>query len=307
MPEPIDSRQLRAFASLALSGSFTRTARELNLSQSAISHAMRALEEELRCRLLDRAGKKVTLTQAGEQLLVRVQRILQEMSDARDDLQELGRWGHGRLRFSASQTACQFILPGVLREFRESFPNCTIQIQPGDALASIELLRSRRVDLALTMEIKGEEQFEFHSLFTDELCFLTSPLHPWAQRGGVVHDEIVRQNYIFYPKTSLFFGLIDAYFQQDGIVLPTFIELGSVEAIKELVKLGIGVTILAPWFARRELAEGSLVMLPLGRRKLKRSIGILQWRGRRLTLAEETFIGLCKAVTEGEEFMVNGL
>ncbi|MGC3992371.1 MAG: LysR family transcriptional regulator [Chthoniobacteraceae bacterium] len=299
MPKPIDSRQLRAFASLAKTGSFTRTARELHLSQSAISHAMKALEEELRCRLLDRTGKKVTLTQAGEQLLVRVRRILQEMQEARSDLQQLGRWGHGRLRFSASQTACQFILPGVLREFRESFPNCTIQIEPGDTPTAIELLRNRRVDLALTMETKGEEQFEFHPLFSDELSFILSPMHPWAQRGGVVREEIVRQNYIFYTKTSVMFHLIEDYFDEDGLLLPTFIELGSIEAIKELVKLGIGITILAPWVARRELAEGSLVTLPLGRRKLKRTIGILQWRGRRLTLAEETFIGLCKTVTEG--------
>jgi len=299
MPKPIDSRQLRAFASLAQTGSFTRTARELHLSQSAISHAMKALEEELRCRLLDRTGKKVTLTQAGEQLMVRVRRILQEMQEARSDLQQLGRWGHGRLRFSASQTACQFILPGVLREFRESFPNCTIQIEPGDTPTAIELLRSRRVDLALTMETKGEEQFEFHPLFSDELSFILSPLHPWAQRGSVVREEIARQNYIFYTKTSVMFRMIEDYFGQDGLVLPTFIELGSIEAIKELVKLGLGMTILAPWVARRELMEGSLVTLPLGRRKLKRTIGVLQWRGRRLTLAEETFVGLCKTVTEG--------
>jgi len=259
---------------------------------------MRALEDELRCRLLDRSGKKVTLTQAGEQLLVRVRRILQEMQEARGELQQLGRWGHGRLRLSASQTACQFILPPVLREFRESFPNCSIQIEPGDTPTALELLRNRRVDLALTMETKGESTFEFQPLFTDELHFVMSPLHCWAQSGTIPRDEIVRQNYIFYTRTSVMAGLIEDYFARDGMVLPTFIELGSVEAIKELVKLGIGITILAPWVARRELAEGSLVTMPLGRKKLKRTFGIVQWNGRRMTLAEETFAGLCRTVTE---------
>src|SRR5262249_15939965 len=79
MVEPIDSRQLRAFATLARTGSFTQTARELRLSQSAISHAMKALEGEVRCRLLDRVGKTVMLTQAGEHLLAHAERILAEM------------------------------------------------------------------------------------------------------------------------------------------------------------------------------------------------------------------------------------
>src|SRR3954447_2307633 len=126
MRSPLDMRQLRAFATLAQTGSFTLAARDLSLTQSAISHSIRALEEEVRCRLLDRIGKKVTLTQAGEQLLAHAQKILQEMETARERLGELGRWGHGRLRLGASLTACQYILPGVLREFKESFPHCVI-------------------------------------------------------------------------------------------------------------------------------------------------------------------------------------
>ncbi len=70
------------------------------------------------------------------------------------------------------------------------------------------------------------------------------------------------------------------------------------EAIKELVKLNLGVSILAPWIARKELAEKSLVELPLGRKKLRRKWGILHWKDRRLSLPEETFVGLCKSATE---------
>ena len=72
-------------------------------------------------------------------------------------------------------------------------------------------------------------------------------------------------------------------------------DLKGEEATKELVKLGLGVCILAPWIAKREIEEGSLVALPLGRKKLSRRWGILQWSGRRLSLAEETFIGLCRS------------
>ena len=86
MSPPLDSRQLRAFCILARTGSFTQTARELHLSQSAISHSVKALEEDIGCRLLDRMGKKAALTQAGEQFLTHAQKILAEMESARSQL-----------------------------------------------------------------------------------------------------------------------------------------------------------------------------------------------------------------------------
>src|SRR5437667_11708480 len=129
MKTPLDSRQLRAFCVLARTGSFTETARDLHLTQSGISHSMKALEGDVGCRLLDRLGKKVLLTQAGEQLLHHAQKILSEMSQARASLRQRGKWGRARLRVGASTTACQYILPAVLREFKESFPQCLINVE----------------------------------------------------------------------------------------------------------------------------------------------------------------------------------
>src|SRR5439155_27090242 len=113
---PLDSRQLRAFNILARTGSFTLTAKQLFLSQSAVSHSMKALEQKVGCRLLDRMGKKVLLTQAGETLLHHAQKILSEMSTARAALEQLGKWGRGRLRIGASTTAGHYILPALLSE-----------------------------------------------------------------------------------------------------------------------------------------------------------------------------------------------
>ena len=296
MSEPLDSRQLRAFRVLARTGSFTQTARELHLTQSGISHSMKALETEIGCRLLDRLGKKVVLTQAGEQLLKHAEKILGEMDSARESLTQLGKWGKGRLRLGASTTACQHIIPAVLREFKESFPDHAITIEPGDTPELVQGLLQQKIDIALSLA-SNETQLEFQPLFTDELHFILAALHPWAKARRVERDEIPRQNYILYNKHSITFRLIEEYFRREQMVLNTVIEVGSMEATKELVKLGIGVSILAPWICKKEIEEGSLVALPLGRKKLQRRWGILHWRGRRLTLAEETFIGLCKSAT----------
>jgi DNA-binding transcriptional LysR family regulator len=298
MSQPLDSRQLRAFSILARTGSFTTTAQELHLSQSAISHSMKALEQEIGCRLLDRLGKTVVLTQAGEQLLSHAQRILAEMESARAQLGRLGKWGSSRLRIGASTTACQHILPAVLREFKESFPQCAISIEPGDTPEMIDALRQHRIDLAVNLEPRREDFLEFRPLFTDELLFVTSPLHAWARAGKVSREEIPREQYILYGKGSYTYGMIEDYFRAEQVVLHSQLDLGNMEAIKELVKLGLGISILAPWTARKELHEKSLVTLPLGKRKLRRRWGVLHWRGRRLSLAEETFIGLCESVCD---------
>ena len=216
------------------------------------------------------------------------------METARESLTQLGKWGKGRLRLGASTTACQHIIPPVLREFKESFPDHAITIEPGDTPEIVAALLNQRIDLALSLA-SNEPQLEFHPLFTDELHFILAALHPWAKAGRVERAEIPRQNYILYNKRSITFRLIEDYFRREEMVLNTVIEVGSMEATKELVKLGIGVSILAPWIAQKEIEEGSLVALPLGRKKLQRRWGILYWRGRRLSLAEETFIGLCES------------
>jgi len=295
MNTPLDSRQLRAFCALARTGSFTQTARELHLTQSGISHSMKALERDVGCSLLHRLGKKIALTQAGEQLLHHSTKILQEMENARQALGHLGKWGRGRLRLGLSTTACQHILPAVLREFKESFPEHSIAIEPGDTPELVLSLLRHKIDLAITLEADREPQLDFQPLFTDELLFLVSARHPWAVAKRVERAEIPKQNYILYNKKSVTFRLIEEYFRHEDMALNTVIELGSMEATKELVKLGLGVSILAPWIARKELEEGSLVGLQLGRRKLQRRWGILLWHGRRLSLAEETFVGLCKS------------
>src|SRR5215469_5668730 len=294
MNAPLDGRQLRAFRVLARTGSFTQTARELHLTQSGISHSMKALETEIGCRLLDRLGKKIVLTQAGEQLLKHAEKILLEMQTARESLTQLGKWGKGRLRIGASTTACQHIIPAVLREFKESFPDHAITIEPGDTPELVQALLQQRIDIALSLA-SSEPQLEFQPLFTDELHFIAAALHPWAKTGRVERSEVPRQNYILYNKRSITFRLIEDYFRREQMVLNTVFEVGSMDATKELVKLGLGISILAPWIARKEIEEGSLVALPLGRRKLQRRWGILHWAGRRLNLAEETFIGLCKS------------
>jgi DNA-binding transcriptional LysR family regulator len=143
-----------------------------------------------------------------------------------------------------------------------------------------------------------QDEFTFVPLFRDELKFFVAPLHPWAKQGRAPREELASETIILYNKSSHTFRLVKDYFREEKITLNNVIELGSMEAIKELVKIGLGAGLLAPWIAQAELESGALVALPLGPRKLRRRWGVAHLKGRRLALAEETFVGLCDSVTE---------
>ena len=299
--EIIDSRQLLAFRTLAQTGSFTMAAKQLNLTQSAISHSIKALEEDIGCSLISRLGRKIHLTEAGEIFLSTAERMIRQMRNLRSELESIGQWGAGRLRIGAGPTACQHILPTVIREFRQTFPDCKLSIIPDDAKELLELLRSNEIDLALTVIPPGMDDIDFQLVLRDSLQFVVSPMHPWAKRKAAPASEIEDQTYVTYAKKSYTFELVRRHFRSEGHDLANVIELGSMEAIKELAKIGIGVGVLAPWIAQKEVEEGTLHLVSIGRKQIKRDWGVCSLRGRKLSIIEETFIGLCESACESLE------
>lgn len=295
MDHPIDTRQLRAFVCLARSGSFTKAGRELHLTQSAISHAIKSLETDLGSQLFHRQGKSVHLTHAGRELLPHAETILQSMTHARSVLGTLDQTPRGKLRIGCTTAAAQFILPTVFREFKESFPLYEIKVVTGETPDTIERLIKNQIDLAVSLRAPDVSKLNCHSIFDDELEFLVSPLHPWAQKAPKLKDAAT-ETFIVASRNSLNFAMIQEFFMKQGVRLNNFIELGSSEATKELAKLGIGVAIAARWIARSEIAAGQLVALPMPKGKLKRRWVVSALRGRPFNLPERTFIGLCEEV-----------
>jgi len=299
--EPLDARQLRALCVLGMTGSFTETARRLHLTQSAISHSMKALETELGMSLIERSGRKALLTQAGQTLVARAERILTEMGKARGELQHLARWGGSRLRLGASSTACQYLLPPVIREFRRQFPHWQIEVSSRDTLSGLDDVKEGLIDLVLCMDAPGTERdLEFRALFSEEIRVALPVGHPLEKQKSISAAELVKEPLLSYTASSYLSQVIRTYIEREGLRMPPpAIELGSLEAIKEMVKLGMGLALMPAWVAAADVADGSLLMLPLSGKKLTRRWGVAHRRGRRLSHGEEIFVKLC-AATGGE-------
>ncbi len=136
------------------------------------------------------------------------------------------------------------------------------------------------------------------SIFTDDLGILVSALHPWARAGKVDRHEILNQHFVLYTRTSATFKIFERHLLRIQTPLRKFTELGSMEAIKELVKLGLGISVVAPWIAAPELADGSLVWLKMPGPPLRRNWCLGCRAGRRMTIAEQTFLGLCRTTSQ---------
>ena len=282
------------FCSIAKHGSLVAAARELHLTPSAVSHGLKALETQIGCRLLDRVGKKVYLNQAGEQLLAQIENPLAAIDSAEDEIKRLARWGQTRLRVGASASACHYILPSVIKEVKKSFEQASIQMESGDMPELVDLIRQNRIDLVLGLEPDDPSGLEVRPLFGDELLFTFSSSHPWAQARSVTRNEVARQHFILYQRRSFTARLVEAYFHSERIIPLAVMEIADIEAIKEMVKLNLGVAVLAPWTTVRELKKGTLRMRTIGARTLKRKWALVSRFGRRLSLIEETFCKLCR-------------
>ena len=289
-----DLRQLRAFVAVVEEGSFTLAARRIFVTQSAVSHSLRTLEEQLSCRLLDRTGKRVAVTAEGEVLLRRCKRVIFELEQASRDLDGLRRWGQTRIRIGAPHSLCHFLIPSVLREFRDCFPRCEPIIEAGDTTVLLDRLASADLDLVVGLKPRGKGEDGYRPMFKDRLAFVVSPFHPWAIDSSSVLSTINDQQFIIYAKATETYRLIEEWLEQKRSNGKKPLVLGDMQAIKEMAKLGIGVGIVAPWVAAREIEDGSLRIVTINEPGIEREWGIFHSPKREPSLVEEAFIGLCE-------------
>jgi DNA-binding transcriptional LysR family regulator len=301
-----DLRQLRAFVAVAEEGSFTLAARRIFVTQSAVSHSLRTLEEQLSCRLLDRSGKRVVVTSEGELLLKRCRRVIYELEQAGRDLDGLRRWGQTRIRIGAPHTLCHFLIPSVIREFRDCFPRCEPMIEAGDTLALLDRLVESELDLVVGLKPRGRGEEGYRRMFKDSLAFVVSPFHPWAQNPSSIRETINEHQFIIYAKATETHRLIEEWLEQEAGRGRKPLVLGDMQAIKEMAKLGIGVGVVAPWVAAREIEEGSLKVVENVDPGIQREWGVFHSPKREPSLVEEAFIGLCEMAFAAMPSVSNG-
>src|SRR5262247_4632657 len=161
--------QLRAFVEVVERGSFTAAAKELNLTQPAVTHQVQELERRFQVALVERFGKRAYLTEAGEKLIEHARNLLDEDSRTQVMMRRFGDGWLGRVRVGTSMTVLMYLLPPILRQLKTDHPQLEINLKTGLTATTLEMLKTNALDLGLCALPVDDPGFEVASLFEDEL------------------------------------------------------------------------------------------------------------------------------------------
>jgi len=300
MLEDLDLRLLRGFAILARVGSFTRSAALMGVTQSAISHGMKRLETRLGCSLLYKKGKSVHLTPEGRFFLAHVQRALDLLDRTVESMGKRFQDGRRILNVAFAGSIAHFILAPVLREFRECYPSVSVIVRLEDTAAALKAVEEGSSDLAVIVQDGLPKSLKAYELFQDRLQFVVSPRHPWAEKRRIGAQDISAGHFLLYGRNTVTFRLIEDFLLKMGVTLSSHVEIPNFVIMKQLAQLGLGIAIMAPWVAARELTEGSLVALPLPKYLIRRRWSVIHQAERELGQAERTFLGLCRMAAKSK-------
>ncbi|MGE5599004.1 MAG: LysR substrate-binding domain-containing protein, partial [Bacteroidota bacterium] len=254
----MELHQLRALIAVVEEGGFSRAAQALHLTQPAVSQQLMALERELGVELIQRAGRLVKPTRAGEILLGYARNITALAERAESALAAHRAERRGRLVLGAGNTTITFRLPPLLREYQRREPEVELIVRAGDSHTLVSLLDEGRLDVALVTTPPDERGYQDAPLFADEIVLLLPGDHPKGRAGTASLSELAGVPSILFARGSGFRRFLDDLFALAGYRPEVVMELDSIEGIKKLVQTGLGLSFLPRIAAEPELRAGEL-------------------------------------------------
>jgi DNA-binding transcriptional LysR family regulator len=292
----MDFDQLRTFLEVAKQGSFSRAGQKVFRSQSAVSAQIRQIESEYGERLLDRSGKTVRLTPAGEVFREYAQGLLSLRDESLRAVADHGNDPRGVLALGANEATCLYVLPNVFAEYLRLYPSVQVSIYRNFSHKILERLDSGAIDVGIvTLPVKMP-MLKVRTIFRDRLVLMVSADNPLAQHDKVPISMVVEQPLIL-PRTGFTRRIMDKLFRPYRDKLHVRMELPSIGMIKSFVAAGLGVSLISESFARDEVQSGKVKLIALKDNELSRELGLAYRRNRSLPRAAEVFIELLQRRT----------
>jgi LysR family transcriptional regulator, regulator for metE and metH len=265
----LDMRHLKLIVAVTEERGLTRAGERLHLTQSALSHQLRDIEGRLGTPLFHRVNKRMLLTPAGERLLQSARRVLDEIRRAEDDIAEMAAGNRGTLRLSTECYTCYHWLPDLLKDFSRRFPGVEVKIVVEATRKPLGALLDGQLDLAVVTAAARDKRLRYEPLFRDELVMVMTPGHPLAARPYVRARDFAGENLFTYQtleETYLYQRLL----RPAGVMPARATQVQLTEAMLEMVKAGLGVSVLARWAVAAYVAAGKVAARPLTARGLHR-------------------------------------
>jgi DNA-binding transcriptional LysR family regulator len=287
-------KQLRAFVYIVRLGTLSRAAEALFLSQPSVSLQLQALERELGVPLVERTRRRVTLTDAGEALYDMARPLVEGFENLdREFLAKARGKQSGRLTVAAGASTIQYLLPDLVKAYRERYPDVQLQLANVTGKDGLALLRADEVDIAIGSMLDVPNDIAWAPVYHYDPMLIMPPDHPLAAREAIRLEDLSPYGLILPPQRLTTFRLVDMVFQQRRVPYTVAIEVGGWDVIKQYVAMGLGISIVTG-ICITDADRERLVVRNLRQYFPQRSYGVVMRKGKFLSPEARAFIDLIK-------------
>ncbi|MGN4127055.1 LysR family transcriptional regulator [Lysinibacillus sphaericus] len=284
----MEIRQLQYFLMLCKELHFSEAAFKIGISQPTLSQQIRVLEDELGVPLLDRMGKKIAKTEAGELLECYALQVIQQLDNAKKAIADLNDLHTGRLRIAVLPSDLDYRLTEILIDFRKEFPNTKVQVFP--TIESLPRVLNNDVDIGISLKMDADSRLRQTPFYTETYSLFVNEKHDFAQKKSITPAELANIPLVLYPQGKCGRDLIDTWCVKQGITIDSVMETGSATSLFQLVQEDIGATIQPSQLIENFHSLG-IVSIPIENAPI-RELDIVYRNDRYLSKAAEAFIKL---------------
>jgi DNA-binding transcriptional LysR family regulator len=283
-------QQLRGFCYAASSGSVSKAAKRMCLSQPAVSQQIQGLENELDVTLFSRRGSKIQLTHDGEVLFELARALIEELENLDEEFrQRRTEVDEGHIEVAAGLSTILYFLPQHVEAFRRAHPKIEVRLQQVTGLEGLERLRTGLVDLAVGPLTQVSADIEFYPVVSYDPVVITCLGHPLARREKLTLEDISRYPLILPPRNLSTWPMVDSTFKKHGLPYQVSMEVGGWEVIKKYVELGLGISII---ISIGITGKERLEIIPAGEFFAKRTYGVVLRKGRAPSPQAKCFVSM---------------
>ncbi|MEM7230420.1 MAG: LysR family transcriptional regulator [Planctomycetota bacterium] len=293
----MDIKQLRYFLAIVDDGSLKGAARTLGLRQPSLSQQLARLEDDLGQTLFDRLGQGIVLTTAGELLVPRARRLVADATDLRRAVQEDIDEGRGTLSIGALPTIAPFVIPSVLRQFRDEIPEANVVFSEFTTLNLTEAVANAEVEVGLVATPIEDDRVTSELLWREPLLLAMSPDSPCAQKDRLCEPDLAEVGIVVLHEVHCLGDQTRTFCRVAGVERAIRIEAGQLSTALEMVRSNLGVTII-PMMARERAAQHGLIVRPLVHGEPSRPIGVIRNGCRPLSALARRFVELARTRIE---------
>jgi LysR family hydrogen peroxide-inducible transcriptional activator len=252
----MEIHQLRYFVAVAEEGSFSRAAAREHVAQPSLSQQIQKLEAEMRERLFDRLPRSVVLTEAGKSLLEYARKILAEIADARQCVDDLKRDVAGRLTVGALPTIAPYLLPGLVGTFQQHYPKVVLEIFEDTTENLAHRLEDGTIDLAIVSTCNESPTLKRHYLGKEELLLLVPKKHRLGKRKKIKWADLASEKFLLLHEMHCLSVQVHNVLGANGLRPELALRGAQLVTLAQMVATGMGVTLVPEMMIQRELATG---------------------------------------------------